>query len=206
MYRKWNLFCLPPRKSQDRRTVSIKDLKNEHPLAVDTQHDARLGPLFWQHPMEMDTVLCHSLADLDTVQMVTCLILKKDQYQGRKLISKIFFFVLRTGLLINWKKMAHQSEACLLNTKSCVLPSETQTQPQPQMPHSSYCEVLTALPWESTGSTYPVRTQGGNTPAWSRSSHEAGKAPPLLKQVMLLMQNIIRINPYVNSVFITSGW
>lgn len=41
-YCKRNLFCLPPRKSQDRCPVSIQDFKNVHPLAVDTQHDACL--------------------------------------------------------------------------------------------------------------------------------------------------------------------
>lgn len=67
-YGKRNLFCLPPGEPEHWGAVSIKDLKNEDPLAVDAQHDARLGPLLREHPMEVDTILCQLLAHLKDIQ------------------------------------------------------------------------------------------------------------------------------------------
>lgn len=63
-YYKGNLFCLPPGEPQHRRPISVKDLKDEHPLAVDTHHNACLRPLFRKHPMEMDAILRQPLAHL----------------------------------------------------------------------------------------------------------------------------------------------
>ena len=63
-YCKGNLLSVPPGEPQNRRAISIKHLKDEHTLGVDTQHDACLGPLLRKHSMEMNPIFCQPLAHL----------------------------------------------------------------------------------------------------------------------------------------------
>lgn len=59
-----NLLGLPPGEPKDWGAVSIQDLKDVHTFRVDPQHDACLGPLLREDPVEVDPVLCQPLAHL----------------------------------------------------------------------------------------------------------------------------------------------
>lgn len=63
-YVEGNLFGLPPGEAEYGCAVSVEDLEDEHPLAEDSKHDASLGPLLGQHSVEVDTVFCQLLANL----------------------------------------------------------------------------------------------------------------------------------------------
>lgn len=63
-YVEGNLLGLPPGEAENRCAVSVEDLKDQHTLAEDSQHDASLGPLLREHSVEVDAVFCQLLANL----------------------------------------------------------------------------------------------------------------------------------------------
>lgn len=67
-YVEGDLFGVPPGEPEHGRAVPVEDLKDEHPLAEDAQHDAGLGPLLREHAVEVDAVLCQLLADLQHIE------------------------------------------------------------------------------------------------------------------------------------------
>lgn len=82
-YVEGNLFGLPPGEAEHGRAVSVEDLEDEHPLAEDSQHDASLGPLLREHSVEVDTVFCQLLANLQAHMSDT----KENKHQVKVIIK-----------------------------------------------------------------------------------------------------------------------